>query len=121
MLDIKKEELKEKFAQKDWEYVFSEAYKISGFLISNKYKIFDQDIVDDMKQECALNFLKKIEQGKIDPDGNLFSFIWKNSNFRILEILRKERNRNNIARFFSYDLLDYEVGSFAGEKYKGSF
>jgi hypothetical protein len=62
-----------------------------------------------MKQECAENFLKKIEQGKVDGTRNIFSFIWKNSTFRILEILRKEGNRKRIAYFLPFDLVDYEV------------
>jgi DNA-directed RNA polymerase specialized sigma24 family protein len=108
-LDIDRVELSKRFKEKDWNYVFSEAYRISGFLLSNKYKIFDSEEADDMKQECVLNLLKKIEDEKVDPDRNLFSFIWQNSNYRILEILRKERNRKNIASFVSFDLADFEL------------
>jgi DNA-directed RNA polymerase specialized sigma24 family protein len=109
MLDINKEELKQRFFEQDWNYVFNEAYKISDFLISNKFKIFDKEIIDDIKQECMLNLLKKIKQNKINPDKNVFSFIWQNSTYRILEILRKERNRKGIAYFVPYEYIDFEV------------
>lgn len=109
MLDIDKEKLKSKFKEQDWEYVFDKVYRISEFILSRNYRIYNIDIMDDMKQECAENFFKKIEQGKVDPEQNVFSFIWKNSNFRILEILRKQNNRNRIARFMPFDLIDFEV------------
>jgi len=109
LLDIDKEKLKSKFKEQDWEYVFDKVYRISEFILSRNYRIYNIDIMDDMKQECAENFFKKIEQGKVDPEQNVFSFIWKNSNFRILEILRKQNNRNRIARFMPFDLIDFEV------------
>lgn len=109
MLDINKEELKERFQKEDWNYVFDKVYRISDFIISRNFKIRDLDRAEDMKQECAENFLKKINQGKVDGTNNVFSFIWKNSTYRILEILRKENNRNRIARFLPYDLVDFEV------------
>ena len=109
MLDIDKDKLKEKFKEGDWEYVFDKVYRISGFIISRNFRIYDPDKADDMKQECAENFFKKIEKNKVNPEQNIFSFIWKNSTFRILEILRKENNRKRIANFISFDLADFEV------------
>lgn len=109
MLDVDKEELKTKFKEEDWNYVFDKAYQISNFLISKKFKIYDIEKAEDMKQECVLNLLSKIQKGKVDADNNVFAFIWQNSTFRILEILRKETNRRRIANFISYDLIDYEV------------
>lgn len=109
MLDVDKEELKIKFKEEDWNYVFDKAYKISQFLISRKFKIFDPEIAEDIQQECVMNLLSKIQKGKVDSDNNVFAFIWKNSTFRILEILRKENNRKRIASFINYDLIDYEV------------
>ena len=109
MLDIDKEELKTKFQQEDWNYVFDKVYRISEFIIMRNFRIYNLDVVDDIKQECAENFLKKIESNKINPEQNVFSFIWKNSTFRILEILRKENNRKKIAYFLPFDLVDYEV------------
>jgi len=109
MLDIDKDELKIKFQQEDWNYVFDKVYRISEFIILRNFKIYNKDIVDDMKQECAENFLKKIENNKVDPEQNVFSFIWKNSTFRILEILRKESKRRKIAYFLPFDYVDYEI------------
>jgi len=109
MLDIDKEELRLRFVKEDWEYVFDKVYRISEFILMRNYKIYNPEIVEDMKQECAENFLKKITQGKVDGTKNIFSFIWKNSTFRILEILRKEGNRRKIAYFLPYDAVDFEV------------
>jgi hypothetical protein len=65
------------------------------------------------------NLWKKVLANKCDPELNLFSFFWKNSRFRILEILRKQNNRKRIATFVPYDLKDYEIygETNAGEKY----
>ncbi len=109
MLEIDKEELRNKFIENDWEYVFDKVYKISEYLLIHNYNIYNPEIRDDMKQECAENFFKKIEQGKVDASQNVFSFIWKNSTFRILEILRKENNRKRIAYMLPFDLVDYEI------------
>lgn len=109
VLNVDKEELKERFKQKDWDYVFNQAYSISDYIISKKFKIIDPDIKDDIKQECVENLYKKIQQNKVDADRNVFSFIWQNSNFRILEILRKNGHRKKIAQFMSFDNADFKA------------
>ena len=109
MLDVDKDELKKKFGEEDWEYVFDKTYKIAQFILSRSFKIWDPEKLDDMKQECAMNLFTKIQKGKVDPNNNIFAFIWKNSTFRILEILRKEANRKRIVSFINYDLVDYEI------------
>lgn len=106
MLNVDKDLLKRKFKASDWGYVFKQAEDISDFLVSQKFRIFDIDIKNDMVQECLLNFWKKIIGNKCDPDKNVFAFIWKNSTFRILEILRKERKRKSIASFCPLDEYD---------------
>lgn len=122
-MDINKEELSLKFKEKDWEYVFDKAQTISEFLVINKFSIYDQDIKDDMVQECLENLYKKVLADKIDPDKNLFAFIWTNSRLRILEILRKERNRRRIATFVNYqdleglsDYIDYDAYMYSQSK-----
>ena len=105
MLDVNKKELQEKFKQKDWNYVFDKVYKITDFILSSKYKIYGIES-EDIKQECALNFYKKIVQNKVEENNNIFSFIWANSSFRIREILRKQNNRKRKVKFISYDALD---------------
>jgi len=103
MLEINKDKLNEKYNNGDMNYFFEEAQKITDFILSRNYKVFDPDKRFDMTQECLLNLWKKIEQGKVDGSKNLMSFIWQNSTFRILEMFRKENNRNRIARFISYE------------------
>ncbi len=105
-MDINNEELTKRFKAGDLDYVFRQAQIIADFLLMTKYKIYDQDVREDMVQECLENFLKKINANKVNPDKNLFSFIWTNSNLRILEILRKEKNRRRIAKFSSYQDLE---------------
>lgn len=105
MLEIDKRTLNEKYNKGDMKYFFSEAEKITDFILSRNYKIFDPEKRADITQECLLNLWKKIKSGKVDENKNLMSFIWKNSTYRILEIFRKERNRNKIARFVSYEDL----------------
>ncbi len=109
MLAVDKIKLKQEFLKENWDYVFKEAYKISDFLLSQKYKISSEDIRQDMAQECCLNLYKKVLEGKVNPDKNIFSFMWANSDFRIREILRKSRKRDTIAKFISYDNIVEKV------------
>lgn len=122
-MDIDKDNLIELYAKGDMNAFFKEAEKISSFLIVHQFKIYDKDVVEDMTQECLENLWKKIVQGKVDGSKNLFAFVWRNSSFRILEILRKETNRRKKAQFFEYDEIDkgfsdYVLeGSKMGSKY----
>lgn len=122
-MDINKQELSKKFKEKDWEYVFRQAQTISEFILVSKFNIYDPELRNDMTQECLENFYKKVMADKVDADRNLFAFIWTNSRLRILEILRKEKNRNRIATFINYqdleglsDYVDFE--SNAGDRYR---
>lgn len=112
-MDIDKDKMALKFSEGDMEYFFREAEKISSFLIVNNFKIYNREVAEDMKQECLENLWKKVSQGKVRKNNNLFAFVWKNSTFRILEILRKEKNRKNKVQFFEYDEL--EKGYFENE------
>lgn len=105
-MEVDKQKLKEKFKEGDYNYVFYEAETITNFLLIQKFKIYDEHRRKDITQECLENFYKKILKNKVDPNQNVFSFIWQNSYFRVLEILRKERNRNRIATFSRYDDLE---------------
>lgn len=105
-MDIDKEKMALKFQEGDMEYFFAEAEKISSFLIVNHFKIYERERIEDMTQECLENLWKKITQGKVHAHRNLFAFVWRNSTFRILEILRKENNRKKKAQFFEYDELE---------------
>lgn len=118
MLNVDKEELKEKFIKEDWDYVFDKAAHISDFIISRTFKIYDLHMKEDIKQECLVNFWTKVQAGKCDPERNVFAFIWQNSTYRILEILRKENNRKRIARFMPFESEDYiTFQKEIGEKY----
>ena len=103
MLNIDKEKLNKKYNEGDMEYFFHQAHKITDFVISRKYNNITDDQKEDMIQECLENLWKKKEQGKIDGSKNLMSFVWQNSTFRILEILRKQNNRNRIAKMVSFE------------------
>lgn len=109
MLDINKDELNEKYNEGDMDYFFDKANKITDFLLSRNYKVLDPEKRADMTQECLLNLWRKIEMGKVDGSKNLMSFVWQNSTFRILEIFRKENNRNRIAQFISLDSQESDM------------
>lgn len=118
MLNIDKEELKKKYKERNWNYVLKKASEISDFIISNKFKIFDFHEKEDIRQECVMNFWNKIVENKCDPDRNVFSFIWQNSTFKVLEILRKKNKRNSIAMFMPIESEDYiTFAEELGDKY----
>jgi len=123
-MDINKKNLSEKYISGDMDYVFRQAKNITDFLLVQKFKIKDAELREDMAQECLENLWKKIECGKCDPNKNIFAFIWQNSTFRILEILRKERKRKQKVNFIQYDDSDENNYSnfidsrfFVGNKY----
>jgi len=108
LLNIDKDILNEKYNSGDMDYFFSKANEITDFILTRKYNIYDDEKRADMTQECLENLWKKVKVGKVDGSKNLMSFVWQNSTFRILEILRKEKNRNRIAPFISYDNEEFE-------------
>jgi len=109
MLNIDKDKLNYYYNVGNYNSFFKEAEKITDFLLTRNYKILDKEKKEDITQECMLNLWKKIKQGKVDGSKNLMSFVWQNSSYRILEIFRKENNRNKIARMVSYE--DYIVNN----------
>jgi hypothetical protein len=121
MLKVDKEQLKRDFNSKNYNAFFKQAYYITDFVCGKTYNIRDPDIRADYVQECITNLHCKIIQGKVDGSKNLFSFIIQNSNYRILEIMRKERKRNKKVKMISYNILDdlHNVIDFeaTGEKY----
>lgn len=105
MLSIDQEELLKKYKEKDWNYVFKATELISSCILTKYFKIQDYELRKDIIQDCCENLYKKILANKIKEDGNLFCFIWKNSTYRILDVLKKTKNREKIAVFVSYDAL----------------
>jgi hypothetical protein len=122
MLNIDKEKLKTDFKTKDYNSFFKQAYDITDYVCSRTYNIRDPDTRMDYVQDCLANLQLKINQGKVQEDNNLFSFIIQNSNFRILEILRKERKRNTKVKFVSYDTLDdfHNIIDFSKQDVEGN-
>lgn len=114
-MDIDKDKIIKFYQEGDMNSFFKEAEKISSFLIMHNFKIYDRDVVEDMTQECLENLWKKIIQGKVDGSRNLFAFVWRNSSFRILEILRKEKNRRKKAQFFEYDEIEKGFSDYVME------
>jgi len=122
-MKVDKEKLSDRFKNGDMEYVFLEAIKITDFVISHIFNIYDQDLKSDIQQECLENFWKKIIANKVNPNGNIFSFIWTNSRLKILEILRKENRRDRIVKFIPYDTVDndysymYDIAAGVEDRY----
>lgn len=102
---VEKEELKKRFLARDWNFVLDVCSRVSMYILETTYKDnnFDFETRLDIAQDCTLDLWRKIQQNKIDPENNIFSLMYKNSNFRILDYLRKERNRKSKISFCSYD------------------
>ena len=102
---VEKEELKKRFLAQDWDFVLDVCNRVSMYILETAYKDnnLDYETRMDIAQDCTLDLWRKIQQDKIDPENNIFSLMYKNSNFRILDYLRKERNRRKKASFCSYD------------------
>lgn len=117
-MDIDKTLLQESFKNGNYEYFFSQAKKITDFVLIRSFGIYDEEIRSDINQECLENLWKKILAKKVDPSKDLMSFIWANSSFRVREINRKENRRNRIAPMLSYDDEDAEwMKVFSGYMY----
>lgn len=117
-MEIDKIKLQEYYKQGDFENFFKEAKVITDFILIRTFKVFDHDRREEMSQECLENLWKKVIQNKIDPDKNLMSFIWTNSKNRVLEIFRKQRRRDSIAKFVSYEYSDFlDHKSYASYRY----
>jgi DNA-directed RNA polymerase specialized sigma24 family protein len=117
-MDVNKELLKESFLKKDFNTFFKEARTIADFVAVRKFGIFNDEERHDINQECLENLWIKITANKVDSTKDLFAFIWKNSEFKIMEIKRKENRREKIAPMYSYDEEDAEwMKMFSGYKY----
>ena len=117
-MDVNKELLKESFLKKDFNTFFKEARTIADFVAVRKFGIFNDEERYDINQECLENLWIKITANKVDSTKDLFAFIWKNSEFKIMEIKRKENRREKIAPMYSYDEEDAEwMKMFSGYKY----
>ncbi len=102
---VEKEELKKRFINKDWNFVLDVCARVSNYILETTYKDnkIDLETRQDIVQDCTLDFWRKIQEDKVDPENNIFSLMYKNSNFRVLDFLRKDRNRKKKATFVSYD------------------
>ena len=108
-LGISKEFIHKAYVEENMDVFFKESEKIVSYLLVVKYKIFDEEERNDIKQDCLANLFLKHLQGKIkkyDDKGlpaNLYSFVYTNSNYRILDHLKKKTNRAKKVQFVSYD------------------
>lgn len=102
-MEINKIELKNEFIRKDYDSFFKHAFEIANFLIVRKY-VIPKEEREDIVQDCMESLWNKLVEGKIDPErGDLMSFIWRNSSFKILDYLKKKKRREGIAYMISYD------------------
>ena len=99
-MNIDKSLLQESFVNKDYDYFFKEAKKITDFVLIRLFDVYDEELRNDMSQECLENLWKKVLSQKIDPSKDLMSFIWANSSFRIREIFRKENRTDSCSRTY---------------------
>lgn len=114
---VEKEELKKRFIAQDWNFVLDVCSRVSMHILETTYKDNKIDIEtrQDVAQDCTLDFWRKIQENKVDPENNIFSLMYKNSNYRILDYLRKDRNRKKKVTFTSYDeFLENVIGDEEG-------
>jgi hypothetical protein len=108
-LAIDKKTLHSYYVDGDMNKFFKDSEKIVNYLLHQKYKFVDQEELEDVRQVCLMNLYQKHLEGKIkkfDKEGNeanLYSFVWTNSNFRILDHLKKKSNRAKKITWISYD------------------
>jgi hypothetical protein len=107
-MNIDKTLLKDSFLKGDFNYFFKQAKEITDFVLLRKFSIYNDELRMDMSQECMENLWKKILANKVDPSRDLMAFIWQNSDFRIREILRKQKKRDEKAPMLDYDDDDAE-------------
>ena len=111
-MDIDKDVLKEEYLSGNYEAFFRDAMEITNFLLLRKYHINPEDI-EDMVQDCMVSLWQKHIEHKIDVSkGNLMSFIWRNSSFKILDHEKKRKRREGIAYFLSYDEVITDIVSY---------
>ena len=114
-MDIDKAELQARFIKGDTNYLLKKTYDIAAFIVNNSQSgifIQDRDYREDMIQECVSHFYFNLTKSKIDPNKNIFSFIWISSKRKILEHLRTKVRRTKIRNFES---LDFQLEEFKVE------
>lgn len=111
-MEINKDILKEEYLSGDYDSFFKDAIEITSFLLARKYHINPED-VEDVVQDCMVSLWEKHIQNKIDVNkGNLMSFIWRNSSYKILDYEKKRRRREGIAYFVSYDEIITDIVAY---------
>ncbi len=119
-MEIDKDLLKDEYLSGDYNSFFRDAMEITSFLLSRKYHINPND-VEDVLQDCMVSLWEKHIEHKIDvTKGNLMSFIWKNSSFKILDHEKKRKRREGIAYFVSYDEIITDIKAYhqeSGDEY----
>lgn len=105
-MNIDKKLLINEYKNGDYNSFFKSAAEITGFIISKKYYTIaaNEDEYRDLIQDCMVSLWEKHISNKINIEkGDLMSFIWKNSTFKIMDYLKKKKRRERIAAFVSYD------------------
>lgn len=105
-MNIDKKLLINEYKNGDYNSFFKSAAEITGFIISKKYYTIaaNEDEYRDLIQDCMVSLWEKHISNKINIEkGDLMSFIWKNSTFKIMDYLKKKKRRERIAVFVSYD------------------
>lgn len=98
--------LQEKVIEKDYEYILDKAYQIASSIVSSPQKginVFDLEMREDLIQESVAHIYKNLIEDKINPERNVFNFIYTSCRNKIIEHLRVHSRRKRIRFFEQFD------------------
>lgn len=110
-MEIDKAKMRDEYLSGDYDSFFRDAAEVTGYLLNKKYVLAPEE-KEDLLQDCLTSLWEKHLSNKINTDkGDLMSFVWKNSTYKILDYLKKKNRREKIAYFLSYEeiISDNEI------------
>ena len=110
-MEIDKAKMRNEYLSGDYDSFFKDAAEVTGYLLNKKYVLAPEE-KEDLLQDCLTSLWEKHLSNKINTDkGDLMSFVWKNSTYKILDYLKKKNRREKIAYFLSYEeiISDNEI------------
>lgn len=110
-MEIDKAKMRNEYLSGDYDSFFRDAAEVTGYLLNKKYVLAPEE-KEDLLQDCLTSLWEKHLSNKINTDkGDLMSFVWKNSTYKILDYLKKKNRREKIAYFLSYEeiISDNEI------------
>lgn len=105
-MKIENSVLQQKVIEKDYNFILDKAYQIASSIVSSPQKginVFDYEQREDLVQESVSHIYKNLIENKINPEKNVFNFIYTSCRNKIIENLRVTSRRKRIRYFEQYD------------------